>query len=99
MRVLGLLGRHVVGRPQQVAAAGEMGLGSSRLREVKPRQPQVEDLDGGALPAAHQQVGGLEIAMYQAAFVSVLQAECRLANVRARLPGIERAVAPDDRSE
>src|SRR5262249_49954978 len=65
--VLRLLGRHKIGGPQRdvpVAAAEGVGLVGEEAS-----QPQVEHLDRAG--AIHQQVGRLDVAVYQPVFVGV----------------------------
>ena len=55
-----LFGRHVAWRTQQDAGAGEAGLRAQRGFDLRPRQPEVEQLDA---VRREKHVRGLEIAV------------------------------------
>ncbi len=88
---LGLLGRHVVGRAQDHAAARDAGA------RAQARQAEVQQLD---LPArADQDVGRLDVAVHDAARVGVAEAGADLQEDAHALGQGDRRLALDQRAQ
>ena len=88
----GLLGGHVVDRSQHpLLLAGRLAL--LGVGAGQPGHAQVEDLDHAL--RIDEQIGGLDIAVYQLAAVGVLQSFGRLADVIGRAAVVQWAVGLD----
>ena len=90
--VVPLLGSHVVGRAEALPRRGQGG-GCLLLRQEC--QPHVEDLDLPRL-LGHEQVRRLDVAMYQAQFVSSCQPLRRLPDRLARIDDRHRPLGLDE---
>src|SRR5262245_595686 len=86
MAVDRLLGREIIGRPKHVRIVFARQIIGTIVEEAG--QTHIEDLDSAG--AIEEQIARLDVAMYQAGLVGMLQAQGSLANVVRRAQGRQR---------
>ena len=85
------LGRHIVDGAQKVAVVADSGLLGDSLREAEVREVDVVGAIGAGA-RVEQHVGGLHVAMHEAAYVGRIESARHLSEEADRVRRVEAAV-------